>query len=64
MYAKVSVSHKMFAQIQSLLKYPFLTVFSKIYCPTTVDYLDTLEVSIFFRNSWRFSFVLYWGNLK
>ena len=41
-------------EIQSLPKCPFLTVFSKIYRPTKVNMLGNWEVSILFRNLWRF----------
>ena len=47
-------------KIKSLPKCPFLNVFSKAYRPTKVDVLGW-EVSILFRNLWRFFFVLYWG---
>ena len=51
-------------EIQFLLKFSFLTMYSKIYRPTKVDILGTREIGIFFRNSWRFFFVLYLGTLK
>ena len=51
-------------EIQSLSKCPFLNVFSKNYCPTKVDVLGNWEVSILFRDLWRFFFVLYRGTLN
>ena len=53
-----SVKIDLVFEIQFLLKCPFLTVFSKIYRPTKVDVLGLWEVSILFRNSWRFFFCL------
>ena len=51
-------------KIKSQSKYPFLNVFSKTYRPTKVNVLGNWEVSILFRNSWRFFFVLYPGPPK
>ena len=51
-------------EIQSLQKFPFLTVLSKIYHLTKVNVLGTWEVSILFRNLWRFFFVFDRGTLS
>ena len=62
LYASVKTDIKL--DIPFLLKCPFRTVFGKIYRPTKSNLLGTWEVSILFRNSWRFFFVLYRGTLK
>ena len=49
-----SVTVDLVFEIPFLLKFLFLTVFSKIYCPTKEDVLGTWEVIILFINSWRF----------
>ena len=65
-FAQLTASVKIYLglNIQSQLKYSSLNVFIEMYCPTTVDVLGTWEVSILFRNSWCFFFVLYRGTLK
>ena len=51
-------------EIQSLPKCPFLTVFSKIYCPTKNNVPGNWEISILFRDLCRFFFVLCRGTLN
>ena len=51
-------------KIKSLPKFRFLNVFSKTYRPTKVKVLGNRKVCIFFRNLWRFFFVLYRGTLN
>ena len=51
-------------KIKSLLKCPFLNVFSKTYHPIKVNVLGNWEFNILFRNLWHFFFVLYLGTLN
>ena len=46
-----------------LVKLPLLTAFSKTNIPTKIEGLCTRQVSILFKNMWRFFFVLYQGTL-